>query len=417
VTSILTQPVSAAPKVKASMTSLSRWLQVVSHLDPKYGGLSSAVPAVGRSVAQTEGFDVSLAGFCAPEEHFKPVGFDSEHLSFWPISRKSWLQDRVGHSVIRKAFEEQVRTSDGIHIHGLWEQSTAIAASTARTSNKPYVLSAHGMLEPWALANKPLRKFVYGRLVERNNVARATSLHALTLKEVQHFRSFGARNPIAVIPNGVDIPERVDSQLFFNAFPSLEGKRIVLFLARLHTKKGLDLLIESWSAIASDYPDAHLVLAGPDSDGTRPRLEQLILARNVTDSVTFTGMLQDAMKWSALAGAEAFALPSFSEGLSVSVLEAMGMSLPVIVTEPCNMPEVVSHDAGWQIQPDVAELTDVLRELLTNSPIQNQAIGRRGARLVQTRYTWPIIATQLAELYRWVLGGPTPISVDVHYPA
>ena len=416
-TSILTQPTYVPPMAKPSVTSVSRWLQVVSHLDPKYGGLSSAVPAIGRRLAQTGSFDVSLAGFCAPEEHFNPLGYGPEHLSFWPTSRKLWLQDRIKNKPVHKAFQDQIRSTDGIHIHGLWEQSTAIAASSARALDKPYILSAHGMLEPWALANKRLKKLLYSRFIERNNVARAASLHALTQAEVKHFRSFGARNPIAVIPNGIDIPDHIDSQLFFDSFSALEGKRVILFLARLHPKKGLDLLIESWSALASDYPDAHLVLAGPDFDGTQARLEQLISACNITGSITFTGMLQGAMKWSAFAAAEAFVLPSFSEGLSVSVLEAMGMSLPVIVTEPCNMPEVATHHAGWQIQPNAAELTTALRELLANSPTQNHAIGRCGARLIQTRYTWPIVAAQMAELYRWVLGGPKPISVDLHYPA
>ena len=388
------------------------WLQVVSHIDPKYGGLSSAVPSLGLRMAKDADMDISIAAFCSPDERYHPQGFSPQQLSFWPAGRKAWLSDRE----LRPALTQRLRNVDGVHIHGLWEQSTAVAAQTAHALNVPYILSAHGMLEPWALANKRLKKLIYGLLVERRNVARASCLHALTRAEARHYIRFGARSPIAIIPNGVDIPRHKDPSLFLNRFPALQGKRVILFLARLHPKKGLDLLIESWAAIAKQHPDAHLVLAGPDSEGTQAHIEQYINQHRLQASVTFTGMLRDQMKWSALAAAECFVLPSFSEGLSVSVLEAMGMGLPVIVTQPCNMPEVAHYDAGWEIQPTVPELTTALRTFLNNGEFENRAIGLRGVSLIETRYTWPIVAGQMAEIYRWMQGGPIPHTVDLIFP-
>ena len=393
-----------------------RWIEVVSHLDPKYGGLSSAVPALGRRIAQANDLDVSLAAFCAPGEQFHPSGYDSARLSYWPASRKPWIEDRFHHRRLRTAFADQLRSADGVHIHGLWEQSTSVAADAARALKIPYILSAHGMLEPWALNNKRLKKLLYGRLIERANVAHAACLHALTRAEADQFIRFGARSPIAVIPNGVDIPAERNPSLFLNRYPAAQCKRIVLFLGRLHPKKGLNLLLEAWSALAPKHPDACLILAGPDSEGTQARLESLLAQHHLQNSVLFTGMLRDSLKWSALAAAEAFVLPSFSEGLSVSVLEAMGMGLPVIVTEPCNMPEVEQFQAGWQIQPDPAQLTDALTDLLSNTPRANSEIGARGAALVQSRYTWPTIARQMAEVYGWLAGGPHPAGVDLVFP-
>lgn len=395
-----------------SSSPASRWLQVVSHIDPKYGGLSSAVPALGQRIAEDRSFKISLAAFCAPEERFHPAGFNAQQLSFWPAGRKAWLQDRE----LRPALLQQLRQVDGVHIHGLWEQSTAITAQAARSLKLPYIISAHGMLEPWALANKRLKKMLYGMLVERKNVARASCLHALTRAEARHFVNFGARSPIAIIPNGVEIPRQKDPSLFLNKFPVLQGKRIVLFLARLHPKKGLDLLIEAWAKVAREHPDAHLVLAGPDSEGTQARIEQYINQHRLQASVSFTGMLRDQMKWSALAAAECFVLPSYSEGLSVSALEAMGMGLPVIVTKPCNMPEVTHYQAGWEIAPEVPALTTALSELLNNSHFENRGIGLRGASLIESRYTWPVVAGQMSEVYRWMQGGPMPLGVDLIFP-
>jgi glycosyltransferase involved in cell wall biosynthesis len=298
----------------------------------------------------------------------------------------------------------------------LWDQSTAIAAKTARATGTPYVVSAHGMLEPWALANKRWKKLLYSHLVERSNVARASCLHALTHAEASHYLRFGAQSPIAVIPNGVDIPHLKNPHLFLGRYPQLQGKRTILFLARLHPKKGLDLLIGAWSSIAHDYPDARLVVAGPDSEDTQQRLEQSLINEGVRDSVLFTGMLQSAMKWSALTAAECFVLPSFSEGLSVSVLEALGMGLPVIITEPCNMPEVRNACAGWVIQPNQKELVGALRGMLDQSPMENLQVGCRGAALIESRFTWPHVAKQMSDIYQWIQGGSLPKTLEMVFP-
>ncbi len=406
---------SAAVPISSSLSALPvsaatvRWLEVVSHLDPKYGGLSAAVPALARKLAEDPALDVSIAAFCAEQERCGSEGFAPDQVTNWPVSRKPWIRNPT----LRDAFAEQLRQVDGLHIHGLWEQSTAVAAQTARKLRIPYVLSAHGMLEPWALANKRLKKLVYSRFVERTNVARAACLHALTQAEAEQYIRFGARCPIAVIPNAVQIPEIRDASLFRQRFPELEGKRLVLFLGRLHPKKGLDLLVSAWSELARTWPDARLVLAGPDCEGTQAQLEKVIKRHTLTSSLVFTGMLSAEMKWAALAAAECFVLPSYSEGLSVSILEAMGAGLPVIVTRQCNMPEVDELQTGWQIEPDVKQLTTALNHCLSNSPEANRHIGARGAELIQDSYSWATVTKKMSDLYQWVLGGPLPTSFNL----
>ena len=398
--------------VFASPAASGSWMQVVSHTDPRYGGLSAFVPALARVLSQKQesiesdsaGFNVSLAAFCNPDEHFRPEGISSQQLSFWASSRAAWMRD----AVLRRSFEDQVGAADGLHIHGLWEVSTAVAGRAARTLGVPYILSAHGMLEPWALQAKRFKKLVYSALIERSNVAGAACLHALTRAEAGHYLRFGACSPIAIIPNAVEIPKHRDPEFFFDAFPVLRDRRIVLFLGRIHPKKGLDLLLEAWSALSPIYTDACLVIAGPDCEGTQASLETIIAGRGLKSSVIFTGMLSGAMKWSALAASEAFVLPSHSEGLSVGVLEAMGMGLPVLLTDPCNMPEVAEHRAGWQVLVDLHALSAALDELLANSQEANREIGSRGAALIASRYCWPVVADQFAALYRWVLDG-TPV--------
>lgn len=384
------------------------WLHVVSHLDPKYGGLSAVVPELARAVAGAGagagGRRSPVAAFLAAGERSAIEGLD---VTAWPTSRVAWLRN----GALRASFDALVRRSAGVHIHGLWEGSTAAAVAAARRVGRPYVISAHGMLEPWALGNKRWKKQVYAALTERANVAGASCLHALTEAEVENYRSFGARQPIAVIPNGVSVPEGAGPDLFLAQHPELRGKRIVLFLGRIHFKKGLDLLVEAWSRVVVKHPEARLVLAGPDFENTRAAVERQIAALDVGRSVFFTGMLRGAEKWSAMAAAEGFVLPSYSEGLSVSALEAMGMGLPVILTTHCHLPEAARAGAGWEIPSEVGALASVLQQLLSQPVAANRAMGARGQRLVRDRFAWSVVGAEMRTLYIWVAGGPEPAEV------
>ena len=387
-----------------------RWVNVVSHLDARYGGLSAVVPRLASAIADTTDFRVDLAAFCAPDEVYSFADHRELPITKWPASRLAWLKDR---RLIRD-FRDSIRDADGIHIHGLWEQSTRAATQAARALRKPYVLSAHGMLETWALKNKRIKKTIYAALTERKNINGAACLHALTHAEAEDYRRFGSRCPIAIIPNGVAIAQNANSELFLRKYPSLREKRVVLFLGRIHFKKGLDILIQAWATVARKWPEAHLVIAGPDFDETRACIEKLVSAHGLDRSVLFTDMLHEQMKWSALAAAQCFVLPSYSEGLSVSTLEAMGTGLPVIVTEQCNLPDVTRFETGWVIQPNADQLASSLSEFLQNSQTTNSAIGDRGRQLVRARYTWPTVAAKMSEVYQWVQGtGPLPQFVDL----
>ncbi len=392
----------------------SRWLSVVSHLDPKYGGVSTVVPQLASRLARGpsaepssdlhtaltshSSFDVQIEAFCLPGEEHRPASAGDLPIHYWPTSRRRWLLERT----LPQQFRARIAEADAVHIHGLWEHSTLEAARTAQRLRKPYILSAHGMLEPWALERSRAKKKVYAALFERPNLQAASCLHALTGAEARNYRGFGAKGPIAIIPNGVDVPSSLDPEPFFAQFPATRGKRLVLFLGRLHAKKGVDLLLGAWASLAREFPNACLVLAGPPEDATGAGLPQLAESLGVAAQTLCTGMLQPTMKWSALAAAEIFALPSHSEGLSVATLEAMGAGVPVIVTRECNLPEAAEHGAGWEIPLTVEALRAALETSLRNTPEANKAMGRKGAALVERQYSWAVVAGQMAELYRWV---------------
>ncbi len=395
------------------MLAGATWTGVLSHLDPRFGGLSTAVPELSRQIALQSGCTMHLAAFCAPGEQYSREATSALQLTEWPLSRKRWLLEPG----LRQSFSALIAKSNGVHIHGLWEQSTLASAQAAHRQRLPYVVSAHGMLEPWALQQKAFKKQVYAALIERRILERATCLHALTAAEAQDYRRFGCTAPIAVIPNGVTVPESLSPDLFLREFPALAGKRVILFLSRLHKKKGLDLLLASWPQTSAQFPEARLVLAGPDADNVRAQLEGSLANSNLAGSVLLPGMLRDEMKWSALVAAEGYVLPSFSEGLSMSVLEAMGVGLPVIISRHCNLPEVEVLGAGAVIPAEVTPLTESLLQLLRRSPEENAAIGQRGRDHVLRHFSWASVASAMTEVYRWATaGGPAPATVQQLQP-
>ena len=382
------------------------WMQVLSDLHPKYGGISAAVPALASALA-TAGVSASISAFGRPGEQYVPPDLDAVHVHHWPSSRGQWWAQPA----LQSTYRHSIRHADGVHIHGLWQQSSVVASRAALAQRKPYIVSAHGMLEPWALGQHRLRKQIYSLLTERRTLTNANCLHALTQAEALDYRRYAGPRPVAIIPNGVDVPENLSPQPFLDAFPSLTGKRIILFLARLHIKKGIVLLVRAFLRMAAEHSDATLVIAGPDSDGMRAYLETLTAGQ--PKSVLFTGMLDRQLKWSALAAAECFVLPSHSEGLSMGVLEAMAAGKPVLITLQCNMPQVPQHSAGWLVKVDVDELTEALRFVLGRTTQQNAETGAHGRALVQREYTWASVARRMSDVYHWLQGGRLPTTCEV----
>lgn len=393
---------------------VSRWTQVVSHVSPHFGGIATSVPELARATEATGAQTCNLLGFCDPSEKEQVPPEHARDLETTSPSRaRNWMD--IG---LRQKLRKSIQAADGVHIHGLWEAHSVTASQLATSCRLPYMISAHGMLDSWAIKQKRLKKALYAALVESKVLQRASCLRALTAAEVEDYRRLCLSNAIVTIPNGVDVPPDVTPELFWERFPELRGRRIVLFMGRLHSKKGLDLLMWAWHRLVYDLmpalrDEAHLVIAGPDGDGMLARLRDMATALDLGSSVTFPGMLQGSLRWSALAAAGLFVLPSYSEGFSVAVLEAMGVGCPVIISEPCHFPEVREHNCGWVIEPNVDALEDALRSYFEQRETASRATGARGRELVEERFSWAVVGQQMSEVYGWLEGGPKPISVEV----
>ncbi len=380
------------------------WLQVMSHLSPEYGGIATSVPQQARATEATSTLACPVVGFCQREELDQVPLEQQGNMEAVPGSRLRWVLDRR----LRRSFEKAIKAAAGVHIHGLWETHCAVAATVARQHRRPYVISAHGMLEQWALRQKRLKKALYGALVELRAMQNAACLRALSADEVDDFRRLGLRNPIAIIPNCVEAPLRPSPDLLLKRYPELSGKKVVLFMGRLHPKKGLQVLIDAWGNLISTRDDIRLIVAGPDCGGYRNLLESRVAELGFQDSVIFTGMLSGDLKWSMLAAADMFVLPSYSEGFSVAILEALAAGVPVIATQECHISEIASANCGIVIPAEAADLQVAIRHVLNLPSAELTQMQENARSLVRLRFSPDVVGTQLGQLYSWLSGGNKP---------
>jgi glycosyltransferase involved in cell wall biosynthesis len=374
-------------------TRTAAWLHLCNGLDPKRdGGMVPSILGMTGAIAG-QGGDVAIV---TPN----PSRLDALSV---PVG--------VGLHGPETDLEQAVRQADAVHLHGLWQGHSRRGSRAARRYGVPYLIAAHGMAEPWALRQKAWKKQVYTALIEGRNLRRASCLHALSRPEVAHLRALAPKTPIGLVPNGVDLApfDDLPSRAVLEAeFPELAGKFVLLFLARLHVKKGLDLLAQALAAVKGEHPEVHLLLAGPDDGALGPFLNQAD-ALGLASKITYLGHVSGERARLAWASADAFTLPSYSEGFSMAILEALAASRPSLITDACHFPELARAEGGLVVPPTVEGVTLGLRDLLERSADQRAELGRRGRALVEREYTWDRQGERLAELYRWVAGGgPKP---------
>lgn len=367
----------------------------------------------------------------ALELHRLGVGIEAAGLSdeHWEADRPSWLplQPEAFGSRGPRGFgyspelAARVLASDAdlLHLHALWMHPSVIAGQWGCRLKRPYLVTPNGMLEPWALANSRWKKKIALALYERRMLDAATCLQANTRKELEDFRALGLRNPVAILPNGVFLPPEMPE-------PGTRERKRLLFLGRLHPKKGLVHALKAWAAAKDGgRGDWQFVIAGWDQGGHRAELAALCdelglpradvpaaeLLRNPLpagvpeDAVIFAGPAFGADKDALFHQAGAFILPSFSEGLPMSVLEAWSHRLPVVMTDACNLDAGFVAGAAIRVGTDAESTKAGLLRLFELAAGDLAAMGANGRALVERHFTWHGIAKELETVYGWMLGG------------
>lgn len=371
-----------------------RIVQTVASISEEAAGPSYSVVRLCESL-MAEGEDTTLAvldwtPMPSPPRFVKtfPLGAGPRRLGRSPGMRQ-WF-DKVGRS----------QSVDLIHNHGLWMMPNVYSGATARRFGIPLVVSPRGTLSDWAFHHGSSMKRLFWPFIQRPALASVSCFHATSEAEYEAVRRRGFRTPVAVIPNGIDIPALVPKQ------PG--ACRTLLFLGRLHPSKGLDLLLPAWRAVQDRFPEWRLVVAGPDRDGYGMKLRKLADELGLT-RIEFVGALMGHHKWAAYQAADLFVLPSYSENFGMTVAEALAAGLPAIVSKGAPWEGLEKHQAGWWIDIGIEPLVGCLNQALSRSPHELEAMGQRGRDWMQAEFSWHRIGTMMAETYAWIVkGGQVP---------
>ena len=296
-------------------------------------------------------------------------------------------------------FEKRLlqQSPDLVYCIGLWKYFSRSCLRWHRKTGGPYMIAPHGMLDPWAMRNHQTRKKILMRLYQGAHFANAACIRALNLAELEAIRALNFKNPVCLIPNGVDLPEITSTST------KKPDRPTILFLGRLDPKKGIEVLLESWQRFVADAGKDYLlkVVGWGDAEYVT-KLQQMATTLNLDNSVQWAGPQFGQEKQKSFLEAIGFVLPSFSEGMPMTILEAWSYHLPVIMTPQCNIPEGIEHEACIECQPEVDSLTVAFEQFARMSESDKIQMGDRGRNLVERNFTWDVVSSKMAQVYGWL---------------
>jgi glycosyltransferase involved in cell wall biosynthesis len=387
--------------------SSRRIIHVTSSISREGGGIP---PVIWSLTGQTQKLGVQAIVAGLRDNHSE---IDSDDASGRVITGEVLGPKALGFSPqLRRTLNREVCSLDIVHAHGLWMYPGVLAAGLSRRTGCKRVVSPHGMLEPWALKHSAIKKRLAGWCFERRNLQTADCLHALCRREAQNFRSFGLCNPIAIIPNGVNLDGLAadgENDHVLREYPELRDRKIILFLSRVHPKKGLPDLLQAWAKVKPRQNNWVLMVVGPDELGHEAELRKMADDLGIKKEIVFAGPAYGERKSRLFSFADAFVLPSHSEGFSMAILEAAAAGLPILLTEECNFPELAAAGAAIEVPAGLTGASEGLSRLLALTDLEREEMGSRGLELVRRSYTWPAIAREMLGVYNWLAeDGPRP---------
>ena len=370
-----------------------RIVHVIPTLSQEASGPSYSVINLCKSILAT-GNQITLAtldcGHIAGAPSFVkafPRGIGSSRLGRSPAMHR-WLSLRC-----------EANEVDILHNHGMWQMNSVYPAWAAHRGDVQFVCSPRGALSEWAMRHGSKAKKIFWPIFQLPALKRVSCFHATAESEYEDIRRLGFRQPVAIIPNGIDLP------VLQNRVPSQQ--RTLLFLGRIHVVKGLDMLLPAWHAVQLEFPEWRLVIAGSDDVGYRgssgyleeikAKVRQLGLER-----VQFPGPLYGAQKRQAYRDADLYVLPSYSENFGMTVAEALSMGTPAVVSKGAPWEGLNQNDAGWWVEKNSESLAVSLREAMRRSPAELCTMGERGRAWMQRDFSWSGIGAKMIATYGWL---------------
>ena len=376
------------------------------YIGANYGGISGAVQGIADAIAN-KGIHVDV------------VTTDANNLEKIPIPLNKWIDESLYRMRYFPCWHKNdfvfswgliiwlirhIHEYDVVHTSTVFAPIVSLIHWLCQLQKIPYVMTPHGMLEPWALSYKAWKKQLYFKLIEKQILEKSSAIHVIAKQEANNMKSLGFNN-LVTIPNGIHQKEFMilpSSEVFYQEFPATRNQTLILFLGRIDPKKGLDLLAPAFAQVHSKFPETHLIVAGPNSIGFLATVQNYFALSGCLNAVTFTGMLTGELKYAALSAASLYVAPSYSEGFSMSILEGMASGLPCVITTGCNFSEAAQAKAADVLDINSSAIAEALIKRLSQ-PQEAKAMGDRAREFILQNYTWEIAAQKLIEVYEAII--------------
>jgi len=377
-----------------------RLLHLISNVDPRAGGVIEGVLRIHEALVALghESELVSLDDPAAPwvsecPAPLHPLG-PSRGAYQYNSDAVAWLRAHAGRY-------------DAVIVNGLWQYASFAAWRALHSAPTPYFVYTHGMLDPWFKRRYPLKhlkKWLYWPWAEYR-VLRDAAAVIFTCEEErllarQSFWLYRAREVVGSYGTSEPPSDAAAlSEAFLARFPELRGKRALLYLGRIHEKKGGDLLVDAFARVAADSTALQLVMAGPGDERLLAQLRQRATELGIADRITWTGMLQGDLKWGAFHSADAFCLPSHQENFGIAVVEALACGKPVLISDKVNIWREIEQDGAGLVAPDtLAGTVDTLQRWLALTPAEAAAMRLAARRTFRDRFQVEQVARTLVRI-------------------
>lgn len=371
-----------------------RIVQAIASVENPAAGTTYCVTRLSETLASM-GHAVDLVSTGPPSEDVRGslrIKSCAASFSGIPVLGRLRFSAEFAHEMARSAAAGAL-----LHSNGLWLMPNVYPGRAARRSGVPLVVSPHGMLAEGALVFSPGKKRIFDALLQRRVLDAVTCFHATAAAEVEEIRAYGLKAPVALIPNGIDVPVAVD-RVRKGSLP-----RTVLYLGRIHPKKGLDRLLVAWSRVEAAHPGWQLRIVGPGENGHDRELQAQANALGLTRVRFEEGVYGDA-KAAAYRAADLFVLPTISENFAMVVAEALAAGTPVISTKGAPWGGLVEHRCGWWIDHGPEPLAAALTAAMALPPGELKEMGERGRMWMLSDFSWQRVASSMSDVYRWCLG-------------
>ncbi len=385
-------------------------LHIIPSVSPVRGGPSQAVLDIVRVLRKT-GVDAEIV---TTNDHGAellniPLGkcTDYQQVPVWFFPRFSPSIHAIREFAFSGDFTiwlwQNIHNYDLLHIHAIFSYTSTVAMAIARFQKVPYIVRPLGQLCKWSLQQSASKKQIYLKLIEKSNINHSQAIHFTSVVEQQEALELNLTAPGFIIPHGISISPIVpNARQKLREYLNLPiNEPIILFLSRLHPKKGLDLLITALGKLAN-YQFT-LILAGSGDPEYENELKSLIAAQAIEKHTHFTGFVQGELKDLLIQGSDLFALTSYSENFGISVLEALGAGLPVLVTPGVALSDIIQENKiGYVTELDVDAICVSIRQFLDN-PIAAKEMGDRACQFILDNYTWDQVAQKMISVYEDII--------------